>query len=51
MIKWTNKQSETERLTNRTSEELIYPNGLLDRRLDGWMETVEDRQAKIVSKR
>ncbi len=51
MIKWTNKQSETERLTNRTSEELIYPDGLLDRRQDGWMETDGDRQANIVSER
>ncbi len=47
VIKWTSKQSETERLTNKTSKELIYPDGLLGRRLDGWMETAGDRQANM----
>lgn len=60
-IKWqrgwhgdkVNKLSETERLTNRMSEELIHPDGLLDSRHGGWMETDRktDRQANIASER
>lgn len=53
VIKWTNKQSETERLTNWMSEELIHPDGLLDSCQDGWMKTDRntDRQANIMSER
>lgn len=33
------------------SKELIYSDGLLDRRQDGWIETDGDRQANTVSER
>lgn len=33
------------------SEELIYSDGLPDRRQDGWIETDGDRQANTVSER